>query len=231
MLGRLFLKVVRSTVTNHHFSRGMNRVWQLVFEGDMLTFVAFVALLTLFASGVQAQPAGSYRQSCSAPIVQGDTLSATCRDRDGKLRPTSLGNVSTCVGGIFNDDGALRCSRGGAPPPGSYAQTCERQYIAGGSLYAVCRNRDGNSVRTALAYSGCVGDIYNDNGKLWCNRSAAPLPSGSYSRSCEQTRIDGEGLVSLCRERGGLLRWTGLSKYRQCVGDIFNDNGVLGCRR
>jgi hypothetical protein len=198
---------------------------------EVLTFVAFGTLLTLFTSGVQAQPAGSYRQSCSAPVVRGDTLSTTCLDRAGKFRATSLGNISACVGGIFNDDGALRCSRGGTPPPGSYTQTCERQYVANGYLIAVCRNRDGNGVRSApLLLNGCVGDIYNDNGKLWCSRSAE-TPSGSYTQSCEQTRVVGEALVSLCRERGGLLRSTSLPKFRQCVGDIFNDNGNLGCRR
>ncbi len=45
-----------------------------------------------FQSGLHAQPAGSYRQTCSAPIVRGDTLSATCRGIDGKSRPPTTIN-------------------------------------------------------------------------------------------------------------------------------------------
>ena len=197
----------------------------------ILAFAAFVMLLSTLASGAQALPAGSYRQSCRNISFQRVSLSAECRDRSGKFRPSRIDSISECVGDIFNDDGALRCSRGALPPPGSYTQTCERQYVGGGYLTAVCRNRDGNFVHTTLIYGGCVGDIYNDNGKLWCRRNAAPVPSGSYSRSCQETYVNGDVLVSLCQERGGLLRRTSLVKFQQCVGDIFNDNGILGCRR
>jgi hypothetical protein len=196
---------------------------------EILNLLAVTVLLTFFASGVQAQPVGSYRQSCSAPIVQGDTLSTTCRDLRGTFRPAHIENVSTCVGGIFNDDGVLRCSRGAMPPPGSYTQTCDRQYVAGGYLTAVCRKRDGNYIRTTLSYFGCVGDIHNNNGILLCNKTA--LPSGTYAETCDRTYINGAVLISFCRERGGLLRQTFLPNFQQCVGDIFNDNGVLGCRR
>jgi len=199
---------------------------------EILAFAAFVMLVTTLASDAQVLPAGSYLQSCANVSVQGGvSLSATCRDRSGKFKPTRIEYISECVGGIFNDDGALKCSRGALPPPGSYTQTCERQYVGNGHLMAVCRNRDGNFVRTTLLYTGCIGDIYNDNGNLWCRRTAAQVPSGSYSQSCQQTSVAGDALVSLCRERGGLLRRTSLAKFQQCVGDIFNDNGILGCRR
>ncbi|MGZ4830165.1 MAG: CVNH domain-containing protein [Candidatus Angelobacter sp.] len=254
------------------------------------SFVVF-ALLALFPSGAQAQPKGSYWQTCSAVTFQADTLSAKCRTHDGKFRQSSMGNISTCVGDIFNDDGWLKCSRGAVPPPGSYTRTCEmergagpgyltavcrkhdgnrlrttlsynscvgdifnddgvlrcstaalppgsytqscdRLYVSGGDLKAFCRNRDGNPVSTALhSYRNCIGDIHNDNGSLWCSFSAPPPPSGSYSQSCQQTSIQGEALLSFCKDRGGSIQKTSLPKFRQCVGDIFNDNGNLGCRR
>jgi hypothetical protein len=201
----------------------------VMFGKALFGLAVFATLSILDVSAVRAQPAGSYQKSCSAVIFQGDSLSAFCRDRHGASRRVRIDYVSACVGDIFNDDGALRCSRSALPPPGSYTKTCEMQYVGGGYLNAKCRNRDGNRVRTTLSgYGGCAGDIYNDNGNLSC----AQVPSGSYLQTCDSTHVVGETLVSRCKERGGLYRQSpSLPEFRRCVGDIFNDNGILGCRR
>lgn len=60
---------------------------------------------------------------------------------------------------------------------------------------------------------------------------AQPPPPGGYQQSCRDSRVQGNTLVSSCRDRGETFHGTELRDFAQCVGDIFNDNGVLGCSR
>jgi len=55
-------------------------------------------------------PRGSYYQSCQNVQVNGNTLTASCQKKNGKLRNTSLHNYQQCRD-IENDNGKLRCSR------------------------------------------------------------------------------------------------------------------------
>lgn len=82
-----------------------------------------IALAALSCSAyAQAPPDGSYRQSCSNIRMQGSTLTAICRDVDGRGVQTALG-VARCVGDIGNNNGRLQCNGGqpsaaGSPSPG-----------------------------------------------------------------------------------------------------------------
>src|ERR1700744_1594983 len=83
---------------------------------------------TLTAGGVQAQPRGAqpppgnYFQTCRNVSTQGygrdATMTAECRDRDGRWRAPSL-RFDRCDR-IENRDGVLACisGPGGYPPPG-----------------------------------------------------------------------------------------------------------------
>jgi len=56
-------------------------------------------------------------------------------------------------------------------------------------------------------------------------------PAGGYQQSCRDTSVQGNTLRSSCKDRGGTFRSTTLIDFAQCVGDIFNDDGVLRCSR
>lgn len=55
-----------------------------------------------------------------------------------------------------------------AAPQGSYTQTCRSIEDRDGNVYAECRTRRGTYERSQLSFRGCVGDLGNDDGKLFC---------------------------------------------------------------
>ena len=61
----------------------------------------------------QGLPQGSYLQSCSGARMEGDTLVARCRTRDGREERSALAGVNRCVGDIGNSNGSLQCNMGG----------------------------------------------------------------------------------------------------------------------
>ncbi|MCU1234346.1 MAG: hypothetical protein JWP63_2313 [Candidatus Solibacter sp.] len=193
----------------------------------------YIAVLLAATSGsiIHAQPRGGYLQSCRDTTVQGDLLRSSCKDRGGAFHPAELRGFAQCVGDIFNDNGALRCSKGTPPPPGGYTQSCEQTFIDGQNLRSNCRNRGGGLVATTLPnFRQCVGDIFNDNGALRCSMGGA-APAGGYTQSCSQTFVAGQDLKSNCRNIAGAVVATTLPNFRQCVGNIFNADGVLRCNR
>jgi len=196
------------------------------------TFSSQISTPTLTIEPQAAPPSGSYQQTCKIDYFAGDALSASCRDRAGNFRPsTRLELVSQCFGDISNDDGALRCNRGGFPPQGSYLQSCERTFVAGTHLTSVCRRRDGQMNRTLLAYfRQCAGDIHNEDGFLACDRGEIS-PPGSYTESCVQMQVSAGNLFGWCSNRRGHLVRAWLNNFRQCTGDINNNDGVLNCNR
>src|SRR6266478_828720 len=61
----------------------------------------------------QGLPQGTYLQSCSGARMEGDTLVARCRTRDGSEQRSALSGVNRCVGDIGNSNGSLACNFGG----------------------------------------------------------------------------------------------------------------------
>lgn len=58
-------------------------------------------------------PGGSYLDSCANVRGWGDRLVANCRREDGSWARTVLRDVDSCRGDISNQNGHLRCDRGG----------------------------------------------------------------------------------------------------------------------
>lgn len=56
-------------------------------------------------------PSGNYQITCPARSVKDGTLTASCEDRQGKLRESSLENFKLCTFGIENNDGQLVCRK------------------------------------------------------------------------------------------------------------------------
>ena len=83
-----------------------------------------VAALALGLGGAaitcQAQPGGSYRQTCRDVSVHGSDLRATCQDQGGNWRNTELRDFSRCNGEIQNLNGNLSCSGGNGGNGGNY---------------------------------------------------------------------------------------------------------------
>lgn len=118
-------------------------------------------------------PNGSYRQTCRNIDVDGRDLEAECADRRGRYGDTRLSNYRNCNGDIGNDDGELRCARGGDDddadlPRGRWRDSCRDYDVRRGFLYAECRTRAGRWIDTRLDLRNCRRDVVNDDGRLVC---------------------------------------------------------------
>jgi hypothetical protein len=58
---------------------------------------------------------------------------------------------------------------------------------------------------------------------------AAPAPDGSYQQSCRNINASRGTLTAECHTRSGRWAQSTLDDYRNCDGDISNDNGKLRC--
>ena len=61
--------------------------------------------------GGRSVPPGTYTETCSRIYVNGDTLRAYCSNDDGRWAWSQLNDWDDCRGGIWNEDGRLRCRR------------------------------------------------------------------------------------------------------------------------
>jgi hypothetical protein len=80
---------------------------------SMYAAVAGAAMLLSFAAiPAEAQPGGSYLQTCRNVRGHGDTMSAVCRRADGSWARTTMRDVDRCRGGVANVNGRLACNHG-----------------------------------------------------------------------------------------------------------------------
>jgi hypothetical protein len=77
-------------------------------------------------------------------------------------------------------------------------------------------------------FGGCVAVLLGVIG-LASTSLAQGLPAGSYLRSCNGVRIEGDTLIARCRRVDGFEQRSVLNDVHRCVGDIANDNGELRC--
>jgi len=171
-------------------------------------------------------PHGSYKKTCRGYYVEGNRLEAQCETRKGNWRNTSI-NFKNCKGDIWNDNGELQCTHYSDLPKGSYKETCRDYYVEGNKLKAQCKTRKGNWRNTSISYKNCKGDIWNDNGELQCTHYS-DLPKGSYKETCRNYYVEDNRLDAQCKMRNGAWRYTSIN-FRNCKGDIWNDNGQLKC--
>jgi hypothetical protein len=125
----------------------------------------------------EANPPGSYQQTCTDISVKKGNLYAKCQDEKGQARSARLSNYEKCSTEIVNKNGSLKCASTNAPaqppgsvlPPGSYLATCRDIWWQGTTLEATCNNGKNQWLPAILpsAYK-CHGDIANHEGKLRC---------------------------------------------------------------
>src|ERR1700690_3892516 len=107
--------------------------------------VAAIALC-FAASGVQAQSASSFQNSCSNISVTGATLKANCRRINGAYNVTAI-----AIRGVENIDGSLKVTGTGAS---SFQRTCQNIGIVGDVLSATCKKIDGSLLLSSLTLPG-----------------------------------------------------------------------------
>ncbi|HEX2330515.1 MAG TPA: CVNH domain-containing protein [Candidatus Angelobacter sp.] len=224
----------------------------------VITFLACMFAAAGSAAHAQGLPQGTYLQTCNNASVNGETLLASCQDANGNWVAAQLPGYQTCRGDVVNDNGTLRCSQytNGYGQPGAYAvggpfnQTCRSVRFKGDDLHAKCQATDGSWHDTKLDdYRKCRGNIINDNGNLRCVAAGAygvaPVagyppagyggyqgvngPAGSYLQSCEDVHVSGDDLKARCMAHDRRLRDASLDHFRDCRGDIVNDDGHLRC--
>lgn len=116
-----------------------------------------------------APPPGTWRKTCRDWRRRGDTLRAECRNRYGDWVRTSL-NLRECRGEVGNDNGNLVCAGSRQEAPGgTWRESCRRWRRRGDTLWAECRNRQGNWVNSSLNLRRC-GQPVNCDGRLTCGR-------------------------------------------------------------
>ena len=175
-------------------------------------------------------PSGSYKNSCRDVKVKGSKLSASCENKKGKWKDTSI-NYKKCDRDIWNDNGELSCGKknGSKIPKGSYRNSCKDSYTEGSRLYSTCEKRNGKWKKTNINYKKCDKDISNDNGELICGKSnGGKLPPGSYKDSCKNIYVEGKVLEADCKNKNGKYKHSSI-KYKNCNKGIWNDNGKLRC--
>lgn len=124
-------------------------------------------------------------------------------------------------------------------PNGSYLQSCRGSRTQGDVLFAQCQTSHllGSQWKdTSLAaVSGCVGDIFNVEGRLQCNRDIA-LPDGSYRRTCRSIyaeKISQQSWLFASCKLSNADEWVPwfLPDFTACRGDIFNFEGFIACNK
>jgi len=204
--------------------------------GSTLGFLMITILLGCAASlraAQEANPEGSYQQTCSDISVSRGTLYAKCQDTKGKSHEAKLSHYQGCSD-IANNNGKLECAGGEktavpGQPAGSYTETCRNIQMKGTTLHAVCKSLDGRELPTSLKNaSSCAEGVANINGILNCEASGV-LPPGSYIATCKDVRLQGSMLSATCNDGKDHWRDTFLRDANRCNGDIANQNGTLRC--
>lgn len=199
-------------------------------------FLAMIILLGCAAcvsTAQEANPEGSYQQTCSDISVKKGTLYAKCQDATGKSHSAKLSHYEKCSD-IANKDGKLECAGGSqaavpSQPTGSYTDSCKNIQMKGTTLHAVCKGLDGREMPTSLKDANrCAEGVANVNGILNCEASGV-LPPGSYISTCKDVQLLGTMLYATCQDGKGRWRNAGLRDVQKCNGDIANQNGRLRC--
>lgn len=201
-----------------------------------LNFLAIIILLgcaAALSAAQQANPEGTYQQTCSDISVSRGTLYAKCQDTQGKSHSAKLSHYEKCPD-IANKDGKLECAsdeKAAAPsqPVGPYTDSCRDIKMKGTTLHAVCKSLDGRELPTSLKDANrCVEGVANINGILNCAVSGV-LPPGSYIATCKDVKLQGPMLSATCNDSKDHWRNTSLRDANKCNGDIANQNGTLRC--
>lgn len=149
-------------------------------------------------------PFGDYIETCRNAQVNGYRLDAECEKRNGKWRRTSLDGIDQCSAPIANNNGRLVCPKGGN---------------GAGYYYNDQNSGDRNT-----------GDRnYGDRNYGDRNGGQGGIPSGTYTQTCRNMRVEGDRLYAECQARDYSWHQTWLENVSRCTSGPANDNGQLVC--
>jgi hypothetical protein len=128
-------------------------------------------------------------------------------------------------------------------PSGSYRQSCKDIGTNGSTLYATCRNANGDWQSSQLQeVQRCAGDVGNNNGFLSCEMRPEEyqparqgwqngVPAGTYVQTCQDISTNGNTLEARCDTGSGSWNRTSLQNIDECTGGIDNLYGRLTCNK
>jgi hypothetical protein len=205
-------------------------------SSSTLSFLSIMILLGCAAClgrAQEANPPGSYQQTCSDVSVRKGTLYAKCQNAKGESHSAKLSHYEKCSD-IANKNGKLECAgeEKAAPPSqpgGPYTDSCKNIQMKGATLHAVCKSLDGREMPTTLKDANrCAEGVANINGILNCEASGV-LPPGSYIATCKDVKLQGTMLSATCNDGKDHWRSTSMRDANKCNGDIANHEGKLQC--
>jgi len=191
-----------------------------------------------------AQPAGSYGNSCNqctwsgSAMPYGDVrteskLECECLGANGR-EDSTISLPCTNYNEIDNINGQLTCGAPAPQPVGSYTNYGNCNSCSWSSKYLKCYCRNNNRTyqwSTLGLPCNSPYDIADMNGTLTCNNAGAqPNPNGSYNASCRYCSWWNyyESLQCECSNING--NWITSSIGLPCTtGDLANTNGQLTC--
>jgi CVNH domain len=112
----------------------------------LLVAAGISAVFPVLIAPANAQDTG-YQSSCNRISVIGATLEAACRRLDGSYQRTSI-----VLQGIENVDGQLQLTQPGQPA--TFHSSCRNIHVAGATVSARCRRRDGSNQDTSIVIQG-----------------------------------------------------------------------------
>ena len=141
--------------------------------------------------------------------------------------------LATAGAGAILGGGTARADD--ALPSGSYQSTCDSMRMVDGVLLAACRSANQAMRLTSLPSPfACPGGVANNDGRLECDKARAPapapLPVGSYTKSCNDIKVVDNVLFATCRQGNQVTRSLSLPRPFACSGSIDNEDGRLKCR-
>jgi hypothetical protein len=151
-----FTTVSGTTGTTAAWSLGLGNVQPACSYGGQIDGASVT--LDFTGAGSSSGPpsgGGGFASSCTGIKLAGSTLSASCRDRSGRARSTSL-DLNGCV---TNDDGVERFQGAG------YSASCTGCTLGGTTLSCQCADVSGAEQSTSLDLNG---GLSNCNGVLTC---------------------------------------------------------------
>ncbi|MBU4566441.1 MAG: CVNH domain-containing protein [Desulfarculus sp.] len=160
---------------NGRDGRNDTRIHYTRCNGDIANVDGWLTCGGQGGGGYHRMPGGSWRDSCRNGRVQGNELTAECRNGNGKWVQSWI-SLNKCPGNLSNMDGRLVCEGQGRQwkmPGGSWRGSCRKARIEGDTLWAECRAKNGDWRGSRVNLQGC-GNVNNCNGRLHCGPCQQP---------------------------------------------------------
>lgn len=211
-----------------------------------ITALVAAAAVSVFLVSMTARaadwPRGSWRETCTSSVIEGNRLSANCRESNGKMVRSAIW-LSGC-GSFGNRNGRLYCERFdpsvvSANWQGSFRISCRDVSIdRRGNLKSTCRISSHGWRRSELRSADCLSRIAeNRGGVLTCvGRPGAFLLDGfwegPYLMACRDISRRSNTIEATCPSLTGDWQRSRIDSSKCPILESFivvGRNGRLAC--